>query len=239
MVPTGIEHKKMLELARDHHQVIIIDHHVSACRELIDLPHNITYVYDETKSGAVLTWQHFTDKPAPLFLLYLQDRDLWQWRIPFSREFSAALQCYPMDFATWGDFEPMSVDSNNGCFRLIREGELVLRYQEKLINKIAGRASIINIAGHMVPGVHANDLQSEIAAELLRRNKAAPFSCVYCATGDDHVKFSLRSTEDRNFDVAKLAAAFSGGGHKLAAGFHVYAPPDTFEYLRELHLTTV
>jgi nanoRNase/pAp phosphatase (c-di-AMP/oligoRNAs hydrolase) len=35
------------------------------------------------------------------------------------------------------------------------------------------------------------------------------------------VKFSLRASEDSNFNVARLAEKFGGGGHAKAAGFTI------------------
>jgi len=37
----------------------------------------------------------------------------------------------------------------------------------------------------------------------------------------EYIKGSLRSEEDKNFNVSKLAKFFGGGGHKLASGFRV------------------
>lgn len=37
----------------------------------------------------------------------------------------------------------------------------------------------------------------------------------------DYIRGSLRSEEYKNFDVSRLAAAFGGGGHKLASGFRI------------------
>ena len=75
---------------------LIIDHHKSAMVELHDVPNTR---FDMTKSGAMLAWEFFhPGKEAPKFIQYIQDRDLWVWELPYSKEFSAAFDMVPWNF---------------------------------------------------------------------------------------------------------------------------------------------
>ena len=48
--------------------------------------------YDKSISGAMLAWKYFYGvAPAPALVLYIQDKDLWEWKLPNSREVNAGL----------------------------------------------------------------------------------------------------------------------------------------------------
>ena len=81
--------------------LLVLDHHITAQEALAGLP----YAYfDLTKSGAVLGWEWAHGQPAPWLLQYIQDKDLWTWALPGSREINAALASYPFDFNLWNTF---------------------------------------------------------------------------------------------------------------------------------------
>lgn len=83
------------------HTLTVIDHHKTAAEDLAPLG----IVIDQTQSGAVLAWKHFfPGTPVPPLLLYVQDRDLWRWELPQSREVSAALSVLPQDFRVWSSY---------------------------------------------------------------------------------------------------------------------------------------
>ena len=66
----------------------VLDHHATAAEDLAGLPF---VTIDLDRSGAVLAWEHFhPGRPVPLLLRYVQDRDLWRWALPRSREVNAA-----------------------------------------------------------------------------------------------------------------------------------------------------
>ena len=92
--------KKMIE---DAEELWVIDHHKSAMVELHDISN--TY-FDMKKSGAMLAWEYFhPGKEAPKFIQYIQDRDLWNWELPYSKEFSAAFDMVPWNFDEYEKFE--------------------------------------------------------------------------------------------------------------------------------------
>ena len=81
-------------------KVVVLDHHVSARdRIAADLgvenmlagrDHHIHF--DLEHSGAVLAWNYFhPDEPAPSLLRYVEDQDLWNWKLPRSQEVNAAI----------------------------------------------------------------------------------------------------------------------------------------------------
>ena len=82
------------------------------------------------RSGAVLAWEWAHTQPVPWLLQYVQDKDLWHWQLPHSREISAALASYAFDFAKWEQlqFETLKV-----------EGTGILRHENSLVDKLSSR----------------------------------------------------------------------------------------------------
>ena len=68
------------------------EHYPEVVREtLAGLP----YAYfDQNKSGAVLAWEWAHENAAPWLLQYIQDKDLWTWALPGSREINAAIALF-------------------------------------------------------------------------------------------------------------------------------------------------
>ena len=197
------------EMARSAASLVVLDHHITAEKTLADLP----YAYfDLKKSGAVLGWEWAHDEPAPWLLRYIQDKDLWNWALPNSREISAALASYPFDFKLWNSFQQQELE---------RDGRAILRYENELVTKLASLAILMQFEGVTVPAVHSPLLTSQIGERLSARY---PF-CLIWHDRDGRRYYSMRSRED-GADVGMIAASFGGGGHTHAAGFSIALLPD-------------
>ena len=193
--------------------LIVIDHHKTAQAELDGLDYCI---FDMDKAGCILAWEYFFDNNPPELFYYLQDRDLWKWELPESREVSAALRSYKPFFDVWDEFM-----TPEGLSKLKAEGAAILRYQQQQINAVLSRPSeTVTIGGYEVPCVNSTHLISEIGNEL---TQGQPFAALYFDTTDGKRVFSLRSTNE-GIDVAEIAKQYGGGGHRNAAGFAVEKP---------------
>ena len=91
-------------------QVTVLDHHISSQQRYFDDARTVEdveanghrVIFDLAHSGAVLAWQHFHhDQPVPDLLLYVEDQDLWNWKLPGSEEVNAAITSYPRRFDVW------------------------------------------------------------------------------------------------------------------------------------------
>jgi oligoribonuclease NrnB/cAMP/cGMP phosphodiesterase (DHH superfamily) len=192
------------EMARDAASLVVLDHHITAETTLADLP----YAYfDLKKSGAVLGWEWAHDEPAPWLLRYIQDKDLWHWALPNSREISAALASYPFEFELWDSFQQQELE---------RDGRAILRYENELVGKLASLAVPMQFEGVIVPAVHSPVLTSQIGERLSVHH---PF-CLIWHDRNGRRYYSMRSREEGT-DVGAIAASFGGGGHTHAAGFSV------------------
>ena len=111
--------------------LIVIDHHKSAMVELHDISNTH---FDMTKSGAILSWEFFhPGKEPPKFISYIQDRDLWKWELPYSREFSAAFDMVPWEFDEYEKFEDDSVFDD-----AVKRGSYILAYSKTVIKNDRG-----------------------------------------------------------------------------------------------------
>lgn len=229
----------------------VLDHHKSAEAELrgIDaecyrdtLDRLPTVVFDMTKSGARLAWEHawgvcyspggrrgladfraydgpvIFDNP-PWLVRYTEDRDLWRWALPHSPAINAALRTHPLEFAVWDDLAETHPHGH------VIEGEAILRAEQAIVDQHVRHARETDIGGHKVLAVNATTLMSEIAGKLA---EGRPFGACYFDDGAGLRRWSLRSTAD-GVDVSEVARKFpGGGGHRNAAGFEerlTLAPP--------------
>lgn len=193
----------------------ILDHHKTAQKELKGISEAR---FDMTKSGAILAWEYFYPlDPPPLLLEYIQDRDLWQWKLPHSKQVNAALYV----LVKKGDFQSFDllINSPNPIPTLINAGEIVLATQNKYVELAVTNSFLSVVGGYEVPTVNSTILQSEIGEALCLAHPDRPFSAIFFDK-DLHTRiFSLRSRGD--FDVSEVAKVHLGGGHAQAAGFKI------------------
>lgn len=189
-------------------QLIVLDHHKTAQKELSSFSGpKALVIFDMNKSGGRLTWEFLNpDKESPWLVDYTEDRDLWRFKLPNSREINAALRSYPFDFDTWDTLDPDN---------LVKEGQAILRYQKSVVDSHVKNAYEIDLDGYKVLAVNATTMISEIAGELALR---CSFGVCYFDQADGKRIYSLRST-DEGIDVSEIAKKHGGGGHRNAAGF--------------------
>ena len=161
----------------------------------------------------MLAWEHFhPDTPPPPLLRPVQDRALWQWALPGTREILAGLLSYPYDFPTWDRL--MAMDPA----RLQAEGLPIVRKQRKDVAEILPLVTRrMRIGGQIVP---VANLPPNMAADGANRlSRDAPFAAAYW-DGPENRNFTLRSRSGEA-DVARIAESYGGGGHRHAAGFRL------------------
>jgi len=196
-------------LAAETQALLVLDHHITAEKALT----NLSYAYfDLKKSGAVLAWEWSHDHPVPWLLEYIQDKDLWTWTLPSSREINAAIASHPFDFDLWNRFKQKELE---------QEGRAILRYEQELVNKLAAQAVLVEFQGAIVPSVQSAVLTSQIGERL---SADYPF-CIIWHDHEGRRYYSMRSRDDGT-DVGAIAASFGGGGHTHAAGFSIALGPD-------------
>ena len=227
IAPTNEE---LLGLARVAEQLIVLDHHVTArdryhsepavVNEVEELGHDV--IYDMDRSGAMMSWGYFCPEEPPALLRYVQDQDLWHWRLEGSREVNAAIAAYPQDFESWDAL------AKRDPAELVAEGSAIVRSNQVEIERRARSAHPLQVNGELVEAVNSTTLRSSIGHVLAERKAhGTARGCVYRVDGS-RVHATLYSIGD--VDVASVAAGFGGGGHRNAAGFSISLE----RWLREL-----
>ena len=210
----SLKRDRMLELAELVDRVIVIDHHKTAEAELVNLPENVELNFDMTESGATLTWLYFYDEPIPEIFEYIKDRDLWNWKLPYSREISEALSFLikPNDSNSFRD------NAFIGNTALQEIGSTLLKKKNQQVQSKLSEVCDLTICNIEFKIINVTENISELGNEIcIEYNKPA---LMYFITQDMKVICSLRSINELS-DISKVATTFGGGGHRNASGFTV------------------
>lgn len=201
------------KIVSSNKKVVALDHHATSAAA-IKLAHE--YVYDNNHSGAVIAWNFFhPQKSTPVLLKYIEDNDIWNFRMPHAQAVGRALSTQPFTFNNWNklakDFEDPVV-----LKKYIAKGQLITEYRNSLLNELVELNSYFikfenkKILTCNAPHFFASELGHLLAA------KQPPFSIIWSNLGDK-IHVSLRGAG--KIDVGKISKKYGGGGHFNAAGF--------------------
>lgn len=213
-------------LLADGIDVVILDHHKTARDDAKTLEglDGLDLNFDMTKSGARLAWEYFRkgrggNLPIPQLALHVEDRDLWTWVLPKTREVIAWMS------ASAETNDPSSYLTAIEAFGMypadcVKAGEYLCKEMDTQIKKMASSYRYLEIQGYgsgIV--VNASCYQSEVCQYLYDRH-AVPFVIAYHATRGGEMALSMRSKQGatNSADVSQMAKMFEGGGHVNAAG---------------------
>lgn len=202
----------MEQIVRQANSVLVLDHHKTAQADLDGLP-DAEVVFDMDRAGARIAWDYyFPNRPPPPVLLHVEDRDLWRFALPKTREIQANIFSYPYTFEIWDRL--MAADPAV----LAVEGEAIERKHFKDIAELVGvMQRPLRIGGYIVPAASLPYTLTSDAGHRMAQGQ--PFAACYWDTPQGRV-FSLRST-DEGIDVSEIAKQYGGGGHRNASGFTV------------------
>lgn len=203
--------KATARLVRDNERVVAIDHHVSSELAMAKLREKS---FSIENSGSVLAWRYFHPRRAvPRLLQYIEDRDLWKFRLPQSEEIGACIDLAPQDFSAW-DKLAAKIEKASGRKEAVSQGSIIIARQNQIIRDIAKNARLVKFVGREIYAVNSPVFESELGHLLSARKP--PIAIVW-SEREGKIKVSLRS--DGTADVSKIAEKYGGGGHKAAAGF--------------------
>ncbi len=155
----------------------------------------------------------FFNGPRPWWVNYVEDRDLWRWKLPYSRYVNAFIMTFPRSLEAWDRL--VKYDEEQAIFI----GRYITLQIEHYVNDVAKQSK----RGKIKVGENELDLMilnvpyincSEVGEKL---TEETGLSLTWFERADNKIQFSLRSRGD--LDVSEIARQFGGGGHKNAAGF--------------------
>lgn len=196
--------------------VTSIDHHIGIKDQMDALAKEyskFTFIFDNTKSGATLSWSYFfPNEKMPDILKYIEDADIWTWKygndtrnvgsliFPLANKPQEILKLFT------APIEP-----------IIRDGGIITNYANNLIDHAVEKTEPIylKIGQYRVPFYNITVLKSESGNKLsqLRKEAVALFSI-----DGNKVKISFRSIDGQKPQALELAQELQGNGHKNAAG---------------------
>lgn len=226
----------LLRLTAQSRLVFLFDHHKTAIAQWKDvtLPLGRTAIFDVTRSGTRITWDHFhPNEDPPIALILIEDRDLWKFKYEMTKEHHAFLKCKSWvggsDFFVRMSEHVRNLDDSNEYQALVRaHGSVAIKARDALIQEIlATSTSEEYICGQLVPvAAIPKALHSEAAVFLQKLYPNAPFTVTYSdLRGKGRREYSFRSKAGSGVDVSTIAAALGGGGHPTASGVSVPLTP--------------
>jgi oligoribonuclease NrnB/cAMP/cGMP phosphodiesterase (DHH superfamily) len=214
--------EQMLKAANS---VCLIDHHKTAIEDLQPLfaqdswtgePKQLAHFTDLSRSGATLAWDYlFPGEDRPLLLGHVEDRDLWRFKLPGTREIQAFVFSHEYTFDQW---DRMMAADHVELLKMTAAGAAIERKHHKDVAELVAVCKRrMVIGGHDVPVASLPYTLVSDAAHLMAQGE--PFAACYWDTAEGRT-FGLRATDD-GADVSDVAKQYGGGGHAKAAGFTV------------------
>lgn len=204
-------------ILKESKSVVIIDHHISKAELTKSVPGS---VYDISHSGAFLAWKYFhPDTPVPQLCLYVEDSDLWNWKIPGSNKVLSYIDLKgEFDFKVWNSIaSDLEIESKRKEYE--EKGEIIVAFGNKIVDIIIeDQAQLVNFEGYEVYAVNApRYFRSQIGNRL--HEIKPPFGIIWNYTPDE-ISISLRAKKG-DFNLVPLVSKYGGGGHKAAANFRL------------------
>lgn len=142
----------------------VIDHHISHGWILnYDDPDRPHVQFNQNYCAAWIAWEFFNPgEHVPSLVRYVQDRDLWIYELPWSREISAAIQMWPHDFGHWDEqLRARDMDS------WIDRGRETLEIFKSIYERTAMKSVLVDFNGVKVRMVNTSTMISETCNHIL------------------------------------------------------------------------
>lgn len=218
----------MIQILEAGASLRVLDHHKTALEVLEQLAaydagmnngaRKLEVVFDLSRSGAGIAWDVMhPGRERPNLVRYVEDRDLWRFALPHSREVNAYVFAHEYSFDSWIRLEGELL-GDAGVGRVAAMGAAIEKKHHKDVAELVGVTKRrMTIGGHDVPVANLPYTLTSDAGHLMAQGE--PFAACYWDTPEGRV-FSLRST-DAGVDVSEVAKGYGGGGHRNASGFRL------------------
>lgn len=203
--------------------ITMMDHHKLRPGISIESLGRYTAIYDQKRSGAKIAADYFKlfkgTNPGMWLIDYVQDRDLWTWELPNSREINAWLGMQERTVEHWVDM--LQDHCNEHSHEHVKVGSFLIQQMQGVVEMQAKKAEIHTETLTIATGVErevtyaklpCTAFPSETGEYVLQQHPE--IDVVFLFNGQT---VSLRSRGQ--FDCAAYCQVRGGGGHVAAAGF--------------------
>ena len=216
IVDFSFDPNTLSQLKNEAKEIFWYDHHVTSLPTHEKLGWGII---DLKESGASLSWkQEFPTEKMPTIIEYVRDKDLYEWKLPNSREISMDLANHPdihdPSGETWKQL--LAPISEKDWHDMILRGKRALKNQRLRVIQGSKNGFEVDFHGHKAFAVNWT-LEASDIGEYIYKEMGYSIAVLFYYNGEMW-NFSLRSNQ---IDVSKLALEHGGGGHPGAAGFRV------------------
>jgi nanoRNase/pAp phosphatase (c-di-AMP/oligoRNAs hydrolase) len=209
--------EKLEKLFGEVSELYVLDHHKTAEADLAGLPY---CSFDMNRSGAGMAWDFFhPGEVRPWIVSYVEDRDLWRFKLPASEEVSLWIRLIPHELEAYDALSQHSLSdiaqAADGASKYLRHYVRdALRNAYDVPGLFAGSDETVRCVNVSYTGI-SDVLHGALEAGGVR------LALGWHLTVEGRIACSLRSTSD--VDCSVFAKAHGGGGHAQASGFSVAA----------------
>lgn len=221
--------------------VTILDHHKSALDDyekyhgkkasLGQIYNNVEIYFDMSRAGCQMTWDYFNpsiapDKTRPWFVNYIADRDLWQWKLPYSKEYNTAF--YDLKYLT-PDKINLLYEMDNKTKETIKQYgiDTLIKFNTEVNNHCLN--AIISMAGEYKCWLlscgyeHRSEVGNKLSQIPFPDGSMPDFTAIWTSDPKSNDKWiSLRNTSNLDLGIVCKSFDIAGGGHPRAAGFTIH-----------------
>ena len=209
--------EKLLEKARE---VINIDHHIGAEERLraLGTQHgHFTFVFNNDRSGASLTWIYFHgEKNIPKIILYVEDSDIWRFSFGDETRFAVS---YLYGFSGKPEELLALLERGDSATAYVLErGKMIWEYRDSLTKILIESVTPVNIkvGEHAVPMHNTPEFLRSDVGHILSKKLGKTVATFII---DNHtVRLHFRGENEYSPSALDLAKILGGGGHRNAAG---------------------
>jgi oligoribonuclease NrnB/cAMP/cGMP phosphodiesterase (DHH superfamily) len=196
----------------------ILDHHTGTQAVVESMP---DFVFDNDRSGTMIAWNYFhPDVPAPKLLEYIQDDDLFLFKLPDTRPVLSYVSIRPFTFEEW-EVLVQELEDPKSREDFLNRVRIYGEYFELLAEYAAEHVKLVEFEGYEVTFATAHPMKTmkSLVGNLLAE-KHPPFALVVSAhpTG-----YGISIRGDGSVDVSAIARKYGGNGHHDSAGFVIPA----------------
>lgn len=210
--------------------VKVIDHHdgVETYLKLLENKfNNFTYIFDNNKSGAMLTWEYFfKEYEIPETIKRVQDRDIWAWKIEDTKYVTSYLMQFIPDLN-------VLLKELYDLYNCIKNGKILTDHDETIKNKIYELISegplMLKVENLPDLKIFNSNLYTSELGNLISKLNNEPVGIYNIRNRIIYI--SIRSIEGQSNYAQQYAQTLGGNGHKHASGCRI----NLIDFLQKIH----